>query len=60
MIKSMRKTVPENKLFPKSSGQKMYEDMLDSELATHSARTQGLGLAEDLYQQLEKLLPEKK
>ncbi len=59
MLKAMRKTIPESTLFTKSSGQKMYEEMMDTELATHSARHQSLGMAEDLYQQLEKLLPGK-
>ncbi len=57
MLKEMRKTIPESTLFSKSSGQKMYEDMLDSEIASHTAKNQSLGFAEDMYNQLEKLLP---
>ncbi|WP_051305819.1 rod-binding protein [Desulfogranum mediterraneum] len=61
MIKAMRKTVPEGTLFPKSNGEKLYEEMLDSELASHMASQQSLGLAEQIYQSMERqLAPEDK
>ncbi|PID72050.1 MAG: hypothetical protein CSB34_04245 [Desulfobulbus propionicus] len=54
LLKEMRKSVPENTLFPKSNAQKMYEEMQDAELARHMAKYQSLGLAQQVYQQLEK------
>jgi len=54
LLKEMRKTVPENKMFPKSNAQEMYEEMQDAELAGHMAEYQSLGLAEQVYQQLER------
>lgn len=54
LLKEMRKTIPENKMFPKSNAQEMYEEMQDAELAQHMAKHQSLGLAEQVYQQLER------
>lgn len=64
MLKAMRKTVPEGKLFPKSNAEKIYEEMLDTELANQVAQKQSLGLAKQIYEQMQqmqnKLDPQKK
>ena len=59
MFKSMRKTVPEGGLFEKDHATEMYQDMMDQDIATQISRRQSLGLAEQMYRQMEKLLPPK-
>ena len=60
MFKAMRKTVGENELLPKSNAEKMYQEMLDTEMAGRIAQKQSIGLAEEIYRQVEKqLTPEK-
>ncbi|MGD9949503.1 MAG: rod-binding protein [Desulfobulbus sp.] len=60
MFKSMRKTVPEDGLFEKDHATEMYQDMIDQEIATKISQQQSLGLADQMYRQMEKLLPTKK
>ncbi|PIE59690.1 MAG: flagellar biosynthesis protein FlgJ [Desulfobulbus propionicus] len=60
MVESMRKTIPESELFPKSSGQKMYEGMLDTELAQQMAEKQSLGLSDHFFHILDSQLNSKK
>ncbi len=50
--KAMRKNVPENGLIKKSSGEKMFQEMLDLEMARKAASGKGMGLGESMYQQL--------
>lgn len=52
MWKEMRKTVPENSLFGESQGEKIFRDMLDTEMADRMSDSGGLGLADVMYQQL--------
>ena len=56
MLKSMRKTVPDGGLFDKDNGHDIYQDMLDAQLASDMARTQGTGMADTMYRQVQKLL----
>lgn len=60
MFQAMRKTVPEGGLFEESAPTKIYQDMLDQEIATQVSRKQSLGLAEQMYRQMEHNLPLKK
>jgi len=60
VFKSMRKTVPEGGLFEKDHATEMYQDMIDQEIATQISRRQSLGLADQMYRQMEKLIPTKK
>lgn len=60
LFQAMRKTVPEGGLFEESSPAKLYQDMLDQEIATQISRRQSLGLAEQMYRQMEQKLPAKK
>ena len=52
MYKEMRATVPEDKLFGESNGQKIFQDMRDSELMKNVADSGGVGLADMMYRQL--------
>ena len=60
MFKSMRKTIPEGGLFEKDHATEMYQDMIDQEVATQISRRQSVGLADQMYRQMEKLLTDKK
>ena len=51
MLKSMRDTVPENKLFGSNSG-KMYQEMYDKQLSVNIASGKGIGLANTIERQL--------
>jgi len=57
LFKAMRKTVPEGGLFAKSNATEIFEEMFDQSIATGIARDQSLGLAEQIYRQMEKKLP---
>ena len=52
LFKEMRKSVPENGLIPKGSGEKMYTSMLDLQMAEELSQKGGVGLAPLLYRQL--------
>lgn len=52
MYKQMRNTVPENDLFGKSNGQKIFESMLDDEVMKNASKAGGIGLGDMLYRQL--------
>lgn len=52
MLKSMRRSLPENGLFDNSEGQKMYKAMADQAMAENIARQGGVGLGRLLYEQL--------
>lgn len=60
LLKEMRKSIPENKLFPKSNAEEMYQEMLDGELASTMAATESLGIAQQVYRQLEQHLNQTK
>lgn len=60
MFKAMRKTVPESGLFEKDNSGVMYQDMLDQEIASKISQKQSIGLAEQMYRQMEKKLPTSK
>ena len=52
MWKEMRKTVPENSLFGESNGEKIFRDMLDTEMSDRMSEAGGMGLADMMYKQL--------
>ena len=52
MWKEMRRTVPENSLFGESNGEKIFRDMLDTELVDRMSEAGGMGLADVMYDQL--------
>lgn len=52
MWKEMRGTVPENSLFGESQGEKIFKDMLDTEMVDRMSEAGGVGLADMMYKQL--------
>jgi flagellar protein FlgJ len=59
MYQAMRKNVPDDGLFPQDNATSIYQDMLDVEIAKETAKGQGIGLGESMYNQL-KVTIEKK
>lgn len=60
MFQAMRKTIPEGGVFEQDHATKMYQEMLDQQIATDISRHQSLGLADQMYRQMEKMLETKK
>ncbi len=52
LLTQMRRTVPEDGLFPKSRAEQTFQEMLDVEYAKAASRMEALGLAEVIYRQL--------
>lgn len=52
MYREMRNTVPENTLFGNSNADKIWHDMLDTEMVNNMAAAGGVGLADVIYKQL--------
>lgn len=52
LISTMRESIPDDGLFEKSFGEKMYQSMLDEEMASNMAHGKGIGIGELLYRQL--------
>lgn len=52
MLSTMRESVPDDGLFPKSYGEKVYQSMLDEEISKSIAHGRGIGFADLLYSQL--------
>jgi soluble lytic murein transglycosylase-like protein len=53
MLKSMRSSVMENELIPRSTGEKIYTDMLDKEYASLLARNASFGLTDLILRELD-------
>jgi len=60
MMQQMRKTVPQDGLFNGGRAEKIYTEMLDSEMAKSIANQRGMGLASILYRQLSTLAADEK
>lgn len=54
MFKTMRNAVPASDLLGESNERQMFLEMMDQQVATQLARTQGLGIGEALHGQLQK------
>lgn len=52
LLEEMRRTVPENDLFGDRRAEKLFQSMLDQELALHSSQAQSVGLAKLIYEQM--------
>ncbi|MEZ4483721.1 MAG: rod-binding protein [Syntrophotaleaceae bacterium] len=59
MLKSMRASVPEGGLLPKGNDQQIFEDLMDQQVAIEMSRKQGMGIADALFRQLQKLETDK-
>jgi flagellar protein FlgJ len=55
MLKSMRASVPDGGLLPKGNDQKIFQDLMDQKVAIEMSRKQGMGIADALFRQLQKL-----
>lgn len=60
LFKSMRKTVTESGAFGKSNSTAIYQEMFDQEVAKNISQKQSLGLADQIYRQVDKKLPSAK
>jgi len=60
LFKAMRKTVPEGGIFTDNTATETFREMLDQEIATTISRKQSVGLADQIYRQMEKKLPPRK
>ena len=60
MFKAMRKSVVQGGLFAKSNATAIFEEMLDQNIAAEISKKQSLGLADQIYRQMEKNLPKGK
>ena len=58
MFKAMRKTIPDGGLFEKDTAHEIYQEMLDSEISKEISKHQSIGLADQMYRQMEKFLPD--
>ena len=53
MLDAMKKTLSDDTLIPKNSGEKLFEDKLYDEYAVSMSRTANLGIADMMYRQLD-------
>ncbi len=56
IMKGLRATVPKTDLFGSNKDEETWRDMLDSEVCKLASRQNGLGLSDQLYRQLSKIL----
>jgi flagellar protein FlgJ len=52
LVRSMRATVPDDGALPRSTARRLFEEMLDDQLAREVAATGDLGLAKTMLRQL--------
>lgn len=52
LMSEMRRTVPDTDLLGNRQAEKLFQSMLNQEMATHSAKSQGVGLAKMIYEQM--------
>lgn len=52
VYKSMRKSIPESGLIEKSFSTKMYQEMIDMEMAKTTSSGEGMGIGKAMYEQL--------
>jgi len=52
MMKSMRTSVSEGGLLPRSAGHDLYRQIFDEEIARSAAKGRGIGLADVIYREL--------
>lgn len=55
MLKSMRASVPDGGLLPKGNDQKIFQDLMDQNIAIEMSRKEGMGIGDALFRQLQKL-----
>jgi flagellar protein FlgJ len=60
MVKAMRKTIPDGGLLPKDNATEIFQEMLDTETIRQGSSSQSLGIADAMYDQMAKLIENKK
>lgn len=60
MFKAMRKTIPEDGIFKKDMTTKMFQEMMDMEMARETAKGEGIGLGLAMYEQMKTPIENKK
>ncbi|NLL49053.1 MAG: hypothetical protein GX249_10760 [Firmicutes bacterium] len=58
LLEQMRRTVPENDLLGDRRAEKIFQSMLDQEMASTYAQTQSVGLAKMIYEQMSRYVSE--
>ena len=56
ILKSMKKSMPQNDLFGNTQEQQVYKSMADQAMSENLARGKGMGLGKLLYNQLSRLV----
>lgn len=59
LMEEMRRTVPENDLFGDRRAEKIFQSMLDQEMATNSSQAQSVGLAKLIYEQMSRYVSDR-
>lgn len=59
LLEEMRRTVPENDLFGDRRAEKIFQSMLDQEMAINSSQAQSVGLAKMIYEQMSKYVSDR-
>ncbi|OGQ93947.1 MAG: hypothetical protein A2521_04230 [Deltaproteobacteria bacterium RIFOXYD12_FULL_57_12] len=54
LFKGMRATVPDGGLLEKDISSEIFQEMMDQEVARMQSQSQGVGIADALYRQLQK------
>lgn len=52
LLTEMRRTVPDTDLFGNRQAEKLFQSLLDQELASHSSKKRGIGLTRLIYEQM--------
>lgn len=58
LLTEMRRTVPDSDLLGDRRAEKLFQSLLDQEMALNSSQAQSLGLAKLIYEQMSRYLPE--
>ena len=59
LMREMRKTIPKNSILSGGKTEEIFQDFLDEELAGQLARSNRLGLADQIFESLQILLKQK-
>jgi flagellar protein FlgJ len=58
LMEQMRRTVPENDQLGDGRAEKIFQSMLDQEMASNFAQGQSIGLAKMIYEQMSRYVPD--
>ena len=58
LLEQMRRTVPETDLLGDRKAEKIFQSMLDQEMATTFSQSQSVGLAKMIYDQMSRYVPD--